>query len=785
MHLMSMIKGRIRVDFFYQRTLNVVPKHVEMHLMLKNQAGKKMATYNLNGFVWALKDSITILKLTPMDKELKETWLIGSLSYIRGADVPFIQSVKAVKNEDQATIRSKETVAIDDNIPTCPTDSNTLLEDVDSLFKEVIDVRLDLVGRVGELRTKIVQTLASTVSTKETVVGNSFNASLKPNNSNGDQINFYYQESQQGSLQHLVKEMEQVMSSDVSCLKPDKLDEQQLNDALQDNAEANLDETLKDNAEMVDTIDNEDGISCLDDMFIGFEEYHLNGEIKVSLYQNDHIPLDETMDVAVKDTSIVTDSSPVVETIVIDNTFKNKKVNLDQCITDVMDAENNIVGLDTPLLKHGFGLAEKKRKPENKVEELENGTCAQTSALRVRRGGAPVRGNTLRKTCGSKSITNESSSNISNKLRTINGKVFRMRVKGDGSRACMYPGGRKPIDFGVLWDSVDGEAMLGVSKMAALNILNGSQESSFMELPYYFHNLKLENEGTVTHIDTDDEGCFSVSQGETIETWSWFLTKLKECIGEDPNLVIISNRHYSITRNSKHGFRRHAKLTPCQKFERSIPGIKALRPEAYKKIKYAGFERWSTAYCPANKYNYLTSNCTESINALTKIVQKVPITNLMDYYRDLIQRAYDVKDNKTVHIVDLVKRQCSCLKWQLSGLPCGHVCAMSRCVRMKNCNKWEKWWFSKRTLKATYQELLYPLPDQNVWVTPNDLKVVLPPALVKPQPVRPKKKDKIKSKGEDQLIIRCSRCDTIGHSQDVCHSALPSQVSASQTMSWS
>ncbi|GKB04362.1 hypothetical protein Tco_0832505, partial [Tanacetum coccineum] len=110
-------------------------------------------------------DSIPILELTPTDKELKETWLIGSLSYIRGEDVPFIQSVKPVENVDKA-------VTIDDHISTCPTDSNTLLEDVDSLFKEVIDVRPDLVGRVGELRTKIVQTLASIVSNKETVVAN-------------------------------------------------------------------------------------------------------------------------------------------------------------------------------------------------------------------------------------------------------------------------------------------------------------------------------------------------------------------------------------------------------------------------------------------------------------------------------------------------------------------------------------------------------------------------------------------------------------------------------------
>ncbi|GJY18472.1 hypothetical protein Tco_0389963 [Tanacetum coccineum] len=40
-------------------------------------------------------------------------------------------------------------------------------------------------------------------------------------------------------------------------------------------------------------------------------------------------------------------------------------------------------------------------KVENEVDELENGTCAQTSALRIRRGSASVRGNTLRKTSGS------------------------------------------------------------------------------------------------------------------------------------------------------------------------------------------------------------------------------------------------------------------------------------------------------------------------------------------------------------------------------------------------
>ncbi|GJT97516.1 hypothetical protein Tco_1093034 [Tanacetum coccineum] len=75
------------------------------------------------------------------------------------------------KIKDEAPIVNEQSVkideqagAVDDHDPTAPTDSNNLSEDVDLLFKEVIDVRLDLVERVDELRTKLVQTITSNVS---------------------------------------------------------------------------------------------------------------------------------------------------------------------------------------------------------------------------------------------------------------------------------------------------------------------------------------------------------------------------------------------------------------------------------------------------------------------------------------------------------------------------------------------------------------------------------------------------------------------------------------------
>ncbi|GJV34167.1 hypothetical protein Tco_1394567 [Tanacetum coccineum] len=85
-----------------------------------------------------------------------------------------------------------------------------------------------------------------------------------------------------------------------------------------------------------------------------------------------------------------------------------------------------------------------------------------TSGVRMRGGGVRMRGVGVRMRGGSEDVSSEAGSSSSNRrLRTITRKIVRMRGKGDGSRAYMYLGGRKPIRFGVSWDPVDEEAMLG------------------------------------------------------------------------------------------------------------------------------------------------------------------------------------------------------------------------------------------------------------------------------------------------------------------------------------
>ncbi|GKC83561.1 transposase, MuDR, MULE transposase domain protein [Tanacetum coccineum] len=136
-----------------------------------------------------------------------------------------------------------------------------------------------------------------------------------------------------------------------------------------------------------------------------------------------------------------------------------------------------------------------------------------------------------------------------------------------------------------------------------------------------------------------------VSQGETGESWTWFLRKLKDCIGEVSNLAIISDRHYAITLacnivfpNAFHGYCcchlmmnygmksdkfkeiywKTCKAYTPEDFEKLMSDIQGVRPDAHQKLVDARIEKWSRAKCPANRYNYMTSNSVESVNALTK-----------------------------------------------------------------------------------------------------------------------------------------------------------------------
>ncbi|GJR72547.1 hypothetical protein Tco_0084912 [Tanacetum coccineum] len=68
-------------------------------------------------------------------------------------------------------------------------------------------------------------------------------------------------------------------------------------------------------------------------------------------------------------------------------------------------------------------------------------------------------------------------------------------------------------------------------------------------------------------------------------------------------------------------------------------------PDAYKKLCDARPERWSRAHCPLVRYNYMTSNSVESINACSVIYRKEPMLKLAETYRAMVQQWYYERDN--------------------------------------------------------------------------------------------------------------------------------------------
>ncbi|GJT41362.1 transmembrane 9 superfamily member 11-like protein [Tanacetum coccineum] len=400
------------------------------------------------------------------------------------------------------------------------------------------------------------------------------------------------------------------------------------------------------------------------------------------------------------------------------------------------------------------------------------------------------------------------------------------------------------------------------AKCYALQLLRGTPEESFAELPLYCHNLKLKNQRTITHIETDDEDRFEifflavgavirtfvlhmrpliiidgahlkgeflgtmylavamdgnnqilplaygVGKSETFRSWDWFLTKLKECIiGKQDHLTIISDGAVSIASaiknvfpNAFHGrccrhllmnlrekcprfiskeelFWKACKAYRISDFEERFSTLRDWLPSIANKLDMIGLEKWARVHFPGMRYNYMTSNSAESVNALSRHSRKLPICMMIDWFIKSLQQwyfehrqtadehkheltpwaeaklaqriaksatwtvrpaanyLYNVVDYYKNATVDLNTRTCSCGQWQLSGLPCGHLIAVMRHLRQSSANQFAFSCFKTSVWRASYNEVIYDVGHPSEWDQPDGLIIVLPPVMDKRQPI--------------------------------------------------
>ncbi|KAH0661861.1 hypothetical protein KY284_026792 [Solanum tuberosum] len=241
---------------------------------------------------------------------------------------------------------------------------------------------------------------------------------------------------------------------------------------------------------------------------------------------------------------------------------------------------------------------------------------------------------------------------------------------------------------------------------------------------------------------------FCVVDKENDASWTFFFEKLNEIVVDEPNLCFISDRHKSVANgivnvynHAHHEYcKRHlsknlhvnhhcgdylylyynaVKAYYLEEFDNHFVKFKNKCPATAIVLKYdIGFEKWSRAHFPGNRYDVMTTNIAESINVMLidereylmtsifnsiakrfgelfrerheyilksmgiqtvpsaeKITRKKMIEDDSLYVENVIgdDNQFTVFGAGVTDYVDLLEKSCSCREYYLIKIPCAHT----------------------------------------------------------------------------------------------------------------
>ncbi|XP_075112196.1 uncharacterized protein LOC107774503 [Nicotiana tabacum] len=259
-----------------------------------------------------------------------------------------------------------------------------------------------------------------------------------------------------------------------------------------------------------------------------------------------------------------------------------------------------------------------------------------------------------------------------------------------------------------------------------------------------------------------------------------------------------------------------ARSYTLDEFNERMSKIEEVDPRVKSYLYDIGYHKWSRVHATMNRTWTMTLNIAESLNAATKDARELPIFDLLEYIRTLLERwtnekllkakgtftflgskfNKELENNRTLseklrvrastdhihtvldgvkwYIVCLEKKKYSCDQFQLEELPCAHALAA---LRHKN-ETYENYCsphYTRESLLHTYEIPINPLPDESKWNVPQHIldEVVNPLTGDKKQSGRPQKEryktyDEIKSK---KYKVSCGNCGGEGHNKRSCKNA--------------
>ncbi|XP_058076381.1 uncharacterized protein LOC131224963 [Magnolia sinica] len=159
---------------------------------------------------------------------------------------------------------------------------------------------------------------------------------------------------------------------------------------------------------------------------------------------------------------------------------------------------------------------------------------------------------------------------------------------------------------------------------------------------------------------------FGIGESKNSSNWNWFLTYISDLLGNLPGLVIISDRHkglmkevpqvfqaathgycaYHIYRNLVDTFKDKSleiyywqAVKTCRRaeFDKLMHDIELANPPVHAWLREIGYEKWASSHFLGKRFNLVTTNIVECVNALFKEVQEYPVTMLIETVRLKIQ----------------------------------------------------------------------------------------------------------------------------------------------------
>ncbi|XP_019246542.1 PREDICTED: uncharacterized protein LOC109226202 [Nicotiana attenuata] len=214
--------------------------------------------------------------------------------------------------------------------------------------------------------------------------------------------------------------------------------------------------------------------------------------------------------------------------------------------------------------------------------------------------------------------------------------------------------------------------------------------------------------------------------------------------------------------------------------------IEEIDPRVKSYLYDIGYHRWSRVHATVNRTWTMISNIAESLNAVTKYARELPIFDLLEYMRTLLEtwtkeKLLKAKDTFTYlgykfnkELEKNKNKKCSCGQFQLEELPCAHALAALR-HRHETYENYCSPYYTRESLLRTYEIPANPLPDESKWNVQQHIldEVEYPPTGDKRQPGRPQKEryktyDEIKSK---KYKVPCENCGGEGHNKRSCKNA--------------